>query len=225
MVIATNEAAWDEFLAAWPLTRLSTMTLEEYTQAGNKDTFTYWMEARLDKYGSIWGGSAFKFAIYSRNAKEPKQGDTALAYTDDYAWYRRFGDTPQAAFLAIRAQVVSVAEAARHGKLQDIDNSELGNAYRWKIAFHYQDRAHPAVVDVFKREALLAYLQLPVDDKSTPIYQLQQRVMARRPENQPVTSFGTDIWAQWRASRSLRVKLTQGLRFPHESSSWIKHLR
>jgi 5-methylcytosine-specific restriction enzyme B len=210
MAFAKDESVWDEFLKAWPLERLRTMALEEYTLSGNKETFTYWIESRLDQYGSIWGGSAFKFAIYSRNDKVQKAGDTSLAYTDDYAWYRRFGDTPQTAFEAIRIQVVAVAEAARHGRLEEVDNSELGQAYRWKIAFHYQDRTHPRVTCVFSRKPLLAFLGLPLDDKSTPTYQLQQKVMERKPTNEPVTSFGADVWRQWVASYPLRIELTQG---------------
>jgi len=210
MAFATDESVWNEFLKAWPLERLRTMTLEEYTQSGNKDTFTYWIEVRLDKYGSIWGGSAFKFAIYSRSDKVPKQGDTALAYTDEYAWYRRFGATPQAAFEAIRAQVVAVAEAARAGRLSDIDDSELGPTYRWKIAFHYQDRDRPGVTCVFSRKPLLSFLKLPLDDKSKPMYQLQQGVMAHRPADQSVTAFGADVWRQWATSHPLQVVLTQG---------------
>lgn len=210
MPFATDESVWDDFLKAWPLERLRTMTLEKYTQSGNKDTFTYWMEGRLDRYGSIWGGSAFKFGIYSRSDQGPKQGDNALAYTDQYGWYQKFGDTPQAAFEAVRAQVVAVAEAARRGKLEDIDNSELGPVYRWKIAFHYQDRSHPSMTCVFLRKPLLAFLGLPLDDKATPIHELQQQVMARKPADTLVTAFGADIWQQWATSHPLRVKLTEG---------------
>jgi len=210
MAFATDESVWDEFLKIWPLERLRNMSLEEYTQSGNKGTFTYWMEAKLDQYGSIWGGSAFKFAIYSRNDKEPKQGDTALAYTDDYAWYRRFGDTPQAAFEAIRAQVAAVAEAARAGRLAAIDDSELGRAYRWKIAFHYQDRAHPTITCVFLRKPLRSFLGLPQEAKSTPMYQLQQQAMARKPADEPVTAFGADVWRQWVSSHPLQIELTEG---------------
>ena len=34
---------WDEFLNVWPLARLATMTLDDYTQAGSKGSFTYWI--------------------------------------------------------------------------------------------------------------------------------------------------------------------------------------
>ena len=29
---------WDEFLRVWPLARLATMTVDDYTQAGSKDS-------------------------------------------------------------------------------------------------------------------------------------------------------------------------------------------
>ena len=80
MAFSTSDALWQEFLQAWPLERLRTMSLSDYTAAGDKETFTYWMESRLDEYGSIWGGSAFKFGIYSRNDTTEKKGDSSLAY-------------------------------------------------------------------------------------------------------------------------------------------------
>jgi 5-methylcytosine-specific restriction protein B len=48
---------WDEFLKQWPVEKVRSMSIEQYTLAGSKDTFTYWLESRLDKMGSIWGGS------------------------------------------------------------------------------------------------------------------------------------------------------------------------
>ena len=41
------------------------MTLDEYSKIGDKHTFTYWLESRLDQLGSIWGGSSFKFGIFN----------------------------------------------------------------------------------------------------------------------------------------------------------------
>jgi 5-methylcytosine-specific restriction protein B len=68
---------WDEFLRVWPLARLATMTLDDYTQAGSKDSFTYWIESRLDELGSIWGGSSFKFGVFSRKDTDDKTSDAA----------------------------------------------------------------------------------------------------------------------------------------------------
>ena len=49
----TQYGLWDEFLTVWPASRLATMTLDEFTQAGSKDSFTYWIESRLEELGSI----------------------------------------------------------------------------------------------------------------------------------------------------------------------------
>ena len=109
MSSSISDPAWREFLETWPIERLRTMTLPEYTSAGGKDSFVFWLESRLDKLGSIWGGSAFKFGIYSRNATTVEEGDTGRAYDANYGWYRKFGETSADAFEAVRAQVVRVA--------------------------------------------------------------------------------------------------------------------
>ena len=65
--------AWDEFLKAWPIERLKKMSLSEYSKAGDQDTFTYWLEVKLAESGSIWGGSSFKFGVYSLKAVTEKK--------------------------------------------------------------------------------------------------------------------------------------------------------
>ena len=84
---------WQEFKNVWPVDRVKTMTLPEYTNSGRKDTFTYWLESKLDKLGSIWGGSAFKFGIYSRNDKGPRENGGGRMYSDNYGWMRKYGET------------------------------------------------------------------------------------------------------------------------------------
>lgn len=93
-------ALWDEFLAVWPASRLATMTLDEYTQAGSKDSFTYWIESRLDELGSIWGGSSFKFCVFSRKDTEDKASDAKLSYSDTHGWYSSLGATDLAGRIA-----------------------------------------------------------------------------------------------------------------------------
>ncbi len=150
---------WDAFLREWPLERLRRMTLQEYTSAGQDHTFTAWIERRLDQLGSIWGGSSFKFGIYSRKDKTQKSGGGGDSYTQDYAWYTKYGSTPEDAFAKVKSLVVQVAEAAARGDYAAIDAVDLGAAYKWKIAFHYQDRKKPGVVAVFKPKWLQAWLK------------------------------------------------------------------
>lgn len=45
--IAELNNDWDEFLRCWPPARLETMTLLEYTEVQNPDTFTYSSKIRI----------------------------------------------------------------------------------------------------------------------------------------------------------------------------------
>ncbi len=70
---------------------------------------------------------------------------TVLGSRADAAW-RRLG------LGQLGLKVVHVAEAARDGRLEEIDNVPLGDTYRWKIAFHYQPFDAPTSVGMFQRK-------------------------------------------------------------------------
>ena len=71
ITVAEAHQLWDSFLSRWPLESLSEMTLDQYSKAGDTDTFTYWLESQTEQLGSIWGGSSFKFGIFSRKDRSP----------------------------------------------------------------------------------------------------------------------------------------------------------
>lgn len=45
---------WDHFLETWPVERVRTMSIAEYTRAGDKESFTRWIESNLDQVDNIW---------------------------------------------------------------------------------------------------------------------------------------------------------------------------
>ncbi|MBK9240534.1 MAG: AAA family ATPase [Acidobacteria bacterium] len=192
---AQLEETWDAFLAEWPIARLRRMTLQEYTAVGEGRTFTAWMERRLDKLGSIWGGSSFKFGIFSRKDKTPKTGGGGDSYTDDYGWYTKYGASPETAFKKIRSIVVSVAEASARGDYAAIDAADLGESYKWKIAFHYQDRAQPGVVAVFKRAILKAWLKGRVGTIPAETSALHRAILSFRGDRD-LMELSTEVWEQ-----------------------------
>jgi len=200
-------ALWDEFLDVWPLTRLSTMTLDEYTQAGSKDSFTYWIESRLDELGSIWGGSSFKFGVFSRKGTDDKKSDAKLSYSDTHGWYSSLGATAKEAFEKVRGYVVQVAALAAQGNLDGIDALPLGEAFKWKIAFHYQNRLAPVIVDIFKRAPLAAFVG---GTASQPMAALQRAALAQRPEGLGILEFGRQVWEAWSRKNLAIWKLSHG---------------
>jgi 5-methylcytosine-specific restriction protein B len=192
MTIENVDAQWDSFLARWPLEKLGEITLQEYSQAGDSDSFTYWLEATTEKLGSIWGGSAFKFGVYSRKDKSDKQDGSGKSYTTEYGWYRKYGTTPEEAFKKVRSIILEIAKAARAGNLVAIENAELGSAVKWKIAFLYQDRANPTVLPVYSSVHLSTYLG---QTTKASMSQLQQAALANR-GGVDVLTFGRNVWRE-----------------------------
>ncbi len=206
----TDEAnkLWDEFLEKWPVDRIKSMTLSEYTNVGNKDTFTYWIESRLESMGSIWGGSSFKFGVYERNNTEAKEGGRGRSYDSKFAWYTKYGDSAEQAFEKVKNLIVQVVEAASIGDLETIDGIDLGDAYRWKIAFHYQDRSNPNILNIFIKDPMVYCLnETSTSDK--PFSYLYSKALAKKPLEQSIFEYANDIWNNCKAA--LRIwKISHG---------------
>lgn len=201
-------ALWDEFLSVWPVSRLATMTLDEYSQAGSKDSFTYWIESGLDELGSIWGGSSFKFGVFSRKDTEDKTSDAKLSYSDSHGWYSSLGATAEEAFEKVRGFIVQVVNWAASGDLNAIETFEhLGEAFKWKIAFHYQNREMPTIAAIFKRAPLALFVG---DTAKQSMAVLQQATMDKRPPELGVLEFSRQVWEAW-SQKNLDIwKLSHG---------------
>lgn len=187
------QGVWDAFLKEWPIERLRGMTLQEYSTAGQDRTFTAWIESRLDELGSIWGGSSFKFGIYSRKNKTPKPGGGGVSYTQEFAWYSKYGSTPEQAFAKVKSLVVQVAEAAARGDYAAINPVDLGDAYKWKIAFHYQDRNSPGVIAVFKSARLEAWLKGRVSAIPEQISELHRQILSLQ-QGKELLALSAEVW-------------------------------
>lgn len=204
----TEYALWDQFLKRWPIAKLRAMTLEDYSKAGDKDTFTYWIEVKLKDLGNVGGGSSFKFGIFSRKDQSQKSSESGASYTQEYAWHSRYGDTPQAAFGVVRDIVVNVAEAAQQGDWQAVEDADLGPATKWKIAFHYQNRDEPGAVDVFIKAALMAFVG--VSDAGVSLLQLQRDSVAKKRAGEGILEFGARVWSVWMSKAVAVWKLSHG---------------
>ncbi|MDD9210364.1 McrB family protein [Aeromonas dhakensis] len=201
---------WDEFLSIWPASRLVKMTLDEYSKAGSKESFTYWIESGLDELGSIWGGSAFKFGVFSRKNTEDKSSDSKLSYSDTHGWYSSLGTTADEAFEKVRGFVVQVVNWAANGDLEAIDAFEqLGEAFKWKIAFHYQNRQSPVIVPIFKPAWLASYLGVSA---SQGMGVLQKAALAKRPSDLGILEFGRQVWEVWSQKNLAIWKLSHGVK-------------
>lgn len=178
--IEQREALWTRFLETWPLASLSSMTLEQYNQAGVDNSFCRWLEKHTESLGSIWGGSALKFGIYSRsNTSKEATEQVGVISDNEYAWYSKYGATAAEAFTTVRALLVQVAHAAQADRLDDIERVDLWPILKWKVAFLYQNRQQPCVLPIFLRKYLQAALGSEGTQKHTALY---RSLLAQRGE-------------------------------------------
>lgn len=184
-----GEAIWDSFLKRWPLESLGGITLDQYTQAGDPDCFTYgWLEKTTGDLGSIWGGSAFKFGIYSRENQSEKKDSLGKSYSEKYAWYSKYGATAEEAFKNVHNEIIKVANAARNGDLALIDDADLGEAIKWKIAFLYQNRNTPSILPIFKSD----WLRAATGSNEKLVSTLQQLIM-KKISGKDVLEYGHEV--------------------------------
>lgn len=175
MTTAERIQRYNSFQERFPIEKLEEMTLEEYTNLDRSDSFCYWIESRTGSLGSFWGGSSFKFGIY-RYRNRPS--DTRVVSDDKYAWYKLLeSETAQVAFSRIREIIVAIAYAARNGNFEKIDEiKELGNSYKWKIAFLYSDFR---LIPIYKREYLVGAAEAMgiANAESMKVSAIQRRLM------------------------------------------------
>lgn len=145
---------WNEFLDSWPVERVRNMTLEEYTEAGNPDAFTHWVEFRTKPLATISGSSSFIFGIYSRKDQSPKNNTKNHIYEDQYAWRTAYGKTKEQAFAHVKGEIIKVIEAVKSNQLNKINDVDLITTVKWKIAFLYQNRQNIKIVPTFAEQRL-----------------------------------------------------------------------
>lgn len=212
--VAERKATWDSFLNRWPLDVLPDMRLAEYSTAGDKDCFVYWLEALTTDLGSMWGGSAFKFGIYSRKDHTAKESGGGSSYGDKYAWATKYGGTPEEAYATVLDLVIKVAKAARTGDLETVELTDLGNVTKWKIAFLYQDRNAPCVLPIFK----LDHLQAVIESKGAMSgAQMHTRLLADR-GTKDLLEYGDEVWAEVQKIESTKLSTEAAHEFLKTSS-------
>ncbi|WP_372028341.1 AAA family ATPase [Pseudomonas kurunegalensis] len=189
--IEERQALWERFLHRWPLEALENMSLVQYSHSGDQDCFVYWLEILTESLGSIWGGSAFKFGVYSRRDQTEKVSDSERSYSTNYAWYSQYGATAEEAFAQVLGQIVLIAKAARAGDLEAVEESRLGPALKWKLAFLYQRPEQPCVLPIYG----LRFLRAATNQPSALFAPALQRQLLAGRGDQNMFAYADTCWA------------------------------
>ena len=185
----------DDFQQRWPFQAVKNMTLEQYTGVKSKDTFTFWLESKTENLISIWGGSAYKFGIFKRAQndveKELKSGQTG---DTEYGWYEKYGETRNQAFEKIKNLILQIIENAQNKEFEKIDDIDLGNAIKWKIAFLYAP--DKTLLHIVSKEAF-KYLAQKNNIRSKNISQIQKELLKNKPSYMDFYEYSSLLWNQY----------------------------
>lgn len=184
---------YNEFQKEFPIEKLRNLSLEEYTNLKKNNSFCYWIESKTDPLGSFWGGSSYKFGIYKYN-KIPDAEDPRIMFDDEYAWYSKYGATNrEEAFQIVKETIIKIAEAAKEGKYEIIDEvNELGNSYKWKIAFLYSDEK---LIPFYKKGYLLTIAEELGQEfkKSANVSKIQRFIMSKQGDKN-IYEYADELW-------------------------------
>lgn len=178
------------FLKEWPIERLKSMKLEEYTNL-DKTSFCYWLEAITTNLGSIWGGSSYKFGIFKRRDLESENYDDKRMSDGEYAWYGKYGNSKEEVFEKIRNNIISIATFSKANNLEEIDKIDLGDGYKWKIAFLY---GNYNVINIFKLDVLrkcAQYLGYQGNEKS---FSFLNKFIISKKGDKNFYDFSKELW-------------------------------
>ncbi|HEX6186331.1 MAG TPA: AAA family ATPase [Pyrinomonadaceae bacterium] len=110
----------EEFVRRFPKERLGELTLEQYAVGtGSNDSFSYWLEFKTRRLGSISGGSAAKHAVWW----DKKDGG--------WRWNKIY-DSAEDALARIKGGLVALVEAVEGGRFDDLDRIGEGQLGQWR---------------------------------------------------------------------------------------------
>ena len=181
----------DSFLSRWPLCVVEKMTLNDYVGINDRNTFCQWIETKTRDLGSIKGWSSIKFGIYKRRDKTRRLKN--FANDDQYSWMRHYGDTRGKAFREIRKQLISTIHLADNGKFELIDQLNLPNLFKWKVAFLYSNER---LIPIFKKEILfkIANHYGLRTDRNTTISHIQRLLISKKTSKDNVFNYASSLF-------------------------------
>ena len=190
--MSEKESLLELFHKNWSIDKLKKMTIEDYTNLERNNSFCYWLESKLGDLGSIWGSNSFKFGIYKMNDKKTFK---AKRYSEDgnYAWYSKHGKSSIEAFENVRDLVVKTATYAESGELRKIDDIDLGDMYKWKIAAIF---SRDKIIYIFNHRTLydIAKLNGFAEKKDYRISELHEYLMSKKPSNEDIHTYSSKLW-------------------------------
>ena len=163
-----------EFLRAFPINRLSRMTLEEYVIGHQSPTFCTHVEVKTRPWANIQGAAANKFGIYF--------GKTKVDAKKKYRFTAKFGATADEAFVAVKRALIALVRLGKAPDLdfQAIDESPLSQMFKAKILSLYFPEKFLNVCSADHLRMLAAELGF---EENLPVSEYQHLLLRKKLQN------------------------------------------
>src|ERR1035437_1803278 len=184
----------DNFLNRWTLDEVEKLILKDYVGVGNKDTFCQWVETKTRMLGSIKGMRSIKFGIYER--KKSKKKPKIFMSDDKYTWLKNYGSNRNIAFEKTKKNIIKTIKLSGLGKFELIDDIDLPDGYKWKVAFLYSNER---LIPIYKKDVLIKiakHFGLNAT-RRTKISEIQNVMISNKPANLNVYEFMLQLYSQF----------------------------
>jgi len=178
----------NDFVKLFPLSRIATLTLEEYVVGKringkvNTNSFCYWLEWETEELGKMQGATADKFGLYCD--KE----------TQKYKFLKEFANENRA-LSSLKTEISNLIQFARSASLKDIKNVKLSPMFKGKILFlYYPDR----FINIFSEghvDYFIGNLGLPIDDSTIGLIDKRELLFTFKMEDSIMKE-----WKMWEFS-------------------------
>ncbi|MGR5220270.1 AAA family ATPase [Vibrio parahaemolyticus] len=197
-----RQQLWDRFLSEWPIERIEALTLAQYVSVEDKSTFTYWLETEARNLGSIKGGSSEKFGIYKRADASKRNGRNNYSHDDSYTWHSKYGQDASTAFARIKQNILDVIKSVKASDLDAIETIDIAPTLKWKVAFIYQNRSKPSVLNIYKA----AVLRRAVKNSQATMAQAYSQLLDNKPDDVSLFDYYSDVWTSNQAASDKEIE-------------------
>jgi len=175
------------------------MSLADYVDVGNHDTFCYWVERETRYLGSILGSPAIKFGIYKRTQR--KGPIATYANDSEYSWRPFYGRNRNEAFSSIRNEILRVIDLAKNGRFSEIDAVQLSPMFKWKIAFLYSNERLVPIYEEKTLRRISEHFGLQ-QGRNILTSGIQELMMLNKPANLDIHEYMNTLWCRFNEDAS-----------------------
>jgi len=178
----------NDFVKLFPLSRIATLTLEEYVvgkkinRKVNTNSFCYWLEWKTEELGKMQGARADKFGLYCDKK------------TQEYKFIKKFANANRA-LSSLKTEISNLIQFARSASLKDIKSVKLSPMFKGKILFlYYPDR----YINIFSEEYIdyfIGNIGLPSDDSNIDLIDKRELIFTFKMEDSIMKE-----WKMWEFS-------------------------